>query len=173
MVEIATDKVDSYIPSPVAGKIIEVLFNEDDVVEVGKIIAILATEGEDVASSPAVAEKAEAPKAAAPVKAAPDEVPFTPERAAASAVSISSNADRFYSPLVKNIAKQESISVPELDTIAGTGSNGRVTKRDILGYVANRASAPVQTKAAAPVTPSNTGIYISKSIFANCDIIMF
>ncbi|MFT6333765.1 MAG: 2-oxoglutarate dehydrogenase E2 component (dihydrolipoamide succinyltransferase) [Saprospiraceae bacterium] len=167
ILEIATDKVDSDIPSPVAGKIIEVLFNEDDVVEVGKVIAILATEGEDVSPSPAVAEKAEAPSAAVPEKAEPANVPFTPEPAPIA--SSSSSSDRFYSPLVKNIAKQENISVTELDSIAGSGANGRVTKRDILEYVANRSSAPVQTTTAsvltttAPAAQSSTPPTSSKS----------
>ncbi len=171
ILEIATDKVDSEIPSPVAGKIIEILFNEDDVVDVGKVIAILATEGEDVSPSPAVVEKTEAPSAAAPEKAEPIEVPFAPEQAPESAPAESAvrttSSDRFYSPLVKNIAKQENISVAELDSIAGSGANGRVTKKDILGYVSNRTSVPtsVQTKAAvsAPVTQPNVSVTNSKS----------
>lgn len=155
ILEIATDKVDSDIPSPVAGKIIEILFKEDDVVEVGTVIALLATEGEEVAPSPAVQEKSEAPKAAAPQKT--EEVPFTPQPAAETSAG-TENSDRFYSPLVKNIAKQENISVPELDSIAGSGSNGRVTKKDILAYVANRTAPAtnVQSATAAPASAPST-----------------
>ncbi|MFT4532705.1 MAG: 2-oxoglutarate dehydrogenase E2 component (dihydrolipoamide succinyltransferase) [Saprospiraceae bacterium] len=167
ILEIATDKVDSDIPSPIAGKIIEILFKEDDVVEVGKVIAILATEGEDVSPSPAVVEKTEAPKAAAAEKTEPKEVPFTPEPAPVAMTTNSSSSDRFYSPLVKNIAKQENISIAELDSITGSGSNGRVTKRDILGYVEHRTTAPVstQTKSAtvAPSAPANIPAAASKS----------
>jgi 2-oxoglutarate dehydrogenase E2 component (dihydrolipoamide succinyltransferase) len=167
ILEIATDKVDSEIPSPVAGKIIEVLFNEDDVVEVGKVIAILATEGEDVSPSPAVEEKTEAPSAAIPEKAEPIEVPFSPEPAPAESAVKTTSSDRFYSPLVKNIAKQENISIAELDSIAGSGAKGRVTKKDILGYVSNRTSGPisVQSKAAvaASVAQPNGSVTNSKS----------
>ena len=167
ILEIATDKVDSDIPSPVAGKIIEIFFKEDDVVEVGKVIAILATEGEDVSPSPAIAEKTEAPKAAAPEKTEPIEVPFSPEPAPIVTTTSLSSSDRFYSPLVKNIAKQENVSVAELDSITGSGSNGRVTKRDILGYVERRTATPatIQTKTAtaAPGAPPNIPAAASKS----------
>jgi len=161
ILEIATDKVDSDIPSPVAGKIVSVMFQEDDVVEVGTAIAIIATEGEEVAASPAVAEKAETPKAQEPKPAAAPEVPFTPEVPAPAALKQeSSNPDRFYSPLVKNIAKQENISIAELDGIAGSGAKGRVTKRDILSYIKNRSSAAseatAKTSTAAPATKSTS-----------------
>ncbi len=154
ILEIATDKVDSEVPSPVEGVIAEILFKEEDVVEIGKVIAIIATEGEDVnvAASPAIEEKpqpestvngkvqqeAEAPKSAP--------VPATANVGAVPAASPASN--RFYSPLVKNIAKKENIGTGELDTIPGTGAQGRVTKKDILAYLENRTAAPV---APAPV----------------------
>lgn len=161
ILEIATDKVDSEIPSPVAGKIIEVLYPEDEVVEVGKAIAIIATEGEEPAASPAVAEKAEAPKEAAPTHSETTtkiDVPFTPEPSVSPSASKEiGSSSRFYSPLVKNIAKQENISVSELDSIQGSGSNGRVTKRDVLNYLStdkqsasngNVSSSPEVSKAA-------------------------
>ena len=158
ILEIATDKVDSDIPSPVAGTLIEVLFNEDDVVEVGKIIAIIATEGEDASPSPAIVEKTEAPKASAPETSVTADVPFTPEPASVVAQISTSSSDKFYSPLVRNIAKQENISIAELDTISGSGSNGRVTKKDILGYVTNRTSGTLVQAAATKtsVAQSNT-----------------
>jgi len=162
ILEIATDKVDSDIPSPVAGTLIEVLFKEDDVVEVGKVIAILATEGEDVSPSPAIEEKTEAPKASATEKPAPAKVPYTPAPAAETTPTNSASSDRFYSPLVKNIAKQENISIAELDTISGSGSNGRVTKRDILGYVSNKTSSPDSTNApTAPATQAQSNTVAS------------
>ncbi len=153
ILEIATDKVDSEIPSPVDGVIAEILFNVDDVVEVGKVIAIINTEGEEVSSNghhsteapaPAKAEvKEEAPKA-------PAQKP-TPVRASQKTETASDvSPSRFYSPLVKNIAKKENISVAELEQIPGTGSKGRVTKKDILAYINNGRT--MQAQASAPST---------------------
>ena len=156
ILEIATDKVDSEIPSPVAGKIIEVLYAEDDVVEVGKAIAIIATEGEEPAASPAIAEPTapaeDIPQPAEAKEPVKEEVPYVPEPAVVQSTSSSSDtATRFYSPLVKNIAKQENISLAELETVPGTGAKGRVTKKDILNYVSNRSAAPVAiSKPTAP-----------------------
>lgn len=177
ILEIATDKVDSEIPSPVAGKIIEVLFAEDAVVEVGKAIAIIATEGEEPSASPVIAQNfeqsnAEPPKAAKEIEKA--EVPFVPASSAVSAVvspqasasPISSSSElsgssRFYSPLVKNIAKQENVSISELDSIPGSGANGRVTKRDILNYISKGRTAAsngnATTAPVSPVTSSSNG----------------
>ena len=162
ILEIATDKVDSEIPSPVAGKIIEVLFEEDAVVEVGKAIAIIATEGEEPSASPAIAEKAEAPKEEVPTAAKEskkEEVPFVPEPTPAPSASVagmkSTDSNRFYSPLVKNIAKQENISIAELDSIQGSGAKGRVTKRDILNYISSGKPAAANGSAqSAPAAPS-------------------
>lgn len=150
ILEIATDKVDSEIPSPTAGKIVQVLFKEDEVVEVGTVIAIIATEGEDVAPSPAVAPAKDAPTPTASEAHPPAEVPYSPpsdtplpSAPASTAVSGKASADRFYSPLVKSIAKQENISVAQLDAISGTGANGRVTKRDVLAFVSSGKPAAV------------------------------
>lgn len=151
ILEIATDKVDSDIPSPVAGKIVEILYKEDDVVEVGNVIAIIATEGEDVSPSPAVAEKTEAPKATEPKNETVTDIPFTPDAAPSTASIDTSGSDRFYSPLVKNIAKQENISVAELDTIPGSGASGRVTKKDILNYISTKSSSPKATQSSPTV----------------------
>lgn len=154
ILEIATDKVDSEIPSPVAGKVVEILFKEDDVVEVGKVIAIIATEGEEPAASPAVAEKpAQKEAAPAPVAVKEEEIPYVP--AATSAPAVSSTEGRFYSPLVRNIAKQENISQAELDTVPGSGAKGRVTKNDVMNYLANRGNQPAAVHArAASATPT-------------------
>lgn len=151
VLEIATDKVDSEVPSPVDGVISEILFNVDDVVEVGKVIAIINTEGEEPAANGHVAvEKAEpvVEKAAAPaVQAKAEPLASTP--------TISNAGSRFYSPLVKSIAQKENISASELEQVPGTGSKGRVTKKDILNYLKNRtqtsASAPVAQHVTAPV----------------------
>lgn len=140
VLEIATDKVDSEVPSEVAGTLVEILFNTDDVVQVGQTIAIIETEGGAV----------EAPKAA--VAAAPvAEVAKTVEAAKETAAPADfSDSDKFFSPLVKNIAKEEGISLAELESIQGSGKDGRVNKEDILNYVKNRGSQPAAV--AAPVT---------------------
>lgn len=149
ILEIATDKVDSEIPSPVDGTIAEILYNVDDVVEIGKVIAIINTEGEE--SAPAAPTKEESPaeaKAVVEEAKADVAVPFVEPVADEN---IKSGEGRFYSPLVKNIAKAEGVSQSELDGISGSGQNGRVTKRDILGYVNDRGqkTAPSVKGAAA------------------------
>jgi 2-oxoglutarate dehydrogenase E2 component (dihydrolipoamide succinyltransferase) len=130
LLDIATDKVDSEVPSTGAGVITELLYKENDVVPVGAVIARINAGGA-VAAAPA------APAVAAPAQTASYTPPVT-----APAHSASSGA-RFYSPLVLNIAGTEGISMTELENISGTGNEGRVTKKDILAYVANRAAAPV------------------------------
>lgn len=173
VLEVATDKVDTEVPSTHAGVLKEILAKDGDVVEVGKPIAIIATEGED-AGAPA-APKAEAkaePKpevkveAAAPVAASNGAVHKTPV-----------TSDRFYSPLVKNIAKEEGIPLEELDTLPGSGKDGRVTKNDIIAYVETRGSQPVAapTPASAPAQvaakPAPAAPKVPASISAGDEII--
>jgi 2-oxoglutarate dehydrogenase E2 component (dihydrolipoamide succinyltransferase) len=152
VLEIATDKVDSEIPSPFEGKLIKKLFNENDVVQVGAVIAII--------SSDANASVAEAPKTAAPAQTAVATSTSSPVTSAPTADVDFSGSDKFYSPLVKSIAKEEGISITELDSIKGTGQDGRVTKADILAYLPNRnkqvTAAPVAQTTAASSTPAAT-----------------
>lgn len=133
VLEIATDKVDSEIPSPFEGFLAKKLFNDGDVVQVGKAVALISTEAPVAGSNGSVsappAEKKQ--EVAAHTAAAAATVPAT-------ATATETGSSRFYSPLVKSIAKQEGISVQELDTISGTGMHGRVTKNDILGYIPNK-----------------------------------
>jgi 2-oxoglutarate dehydrogenase E2 component (dihydrolipoamide succinyltransferase) len=145
VLEIATDKVDSEVPSPKGGVLKKLLFKEGDVVAVGAVIAIIAMEG-SAASAPA--PKVEATPE---VKAAVVEV----QKTIAVATQTASNAGgaRFYSPLVLNIAKEENVSMTELETIGGSGNEGRVTKKDILAYVANRGNAPAAQPSAPAATP--------------------
>lgn len=140
VVEVATDKVDSEVPSEVAGKIVEILFQVDDVVQVGQTIAIIETEGGDAESvaSPAANVAVEAVAKTVDVAKETTQVDFA-------------DSDKFFSPLVKNIAKEEGVSVQELEAIAGTGKDGRVTKNDILDYVKNRGS---QTQSVVASTPA-------------------
>ena len=150
VLEIATDKVDSEVPSPVAGVLGKQLFGEDEVVEVGKAIATIITEGADVSPSPAVAD---APDTEASPAAQVAETVVAAKAVAAPTVLDSPAPGRFYSPLVLNIAKSEGIGMDELERIPGSGKEGRVTKKDILSYVKNRSEAP------APVaTPASNGV---------------
>ena len=156
LLEIATDKVDTEVPSPVSGVLSEVLFKENDVVPVGKVIAVIATEGEaaeplpspSVAEMPAAVNGASSGNGASPAlveTAAPQPAFSTPARAG--------ETTRFYSPLVRNIAQKEQVSVQELESVPGSGMQGRVTKKDILAYVEQRRQAPPTPQPAAP-TPA-------------------
>ena len=141
VLEIATDKVDSEVPSEVDGVLIEKLFEADAVVQVGQTIAIIEIQGEetvsqDVPKEEPVALKADAVRAVA-------EIAKTVVAAKETVATVVSSNERFYSPLVKNIAKKEGVSQAELDTLTGTGKDERVTKNDILAHVANRGSQPV------------------------------
>lgn len=149
VLEIATDKVDSEVPSTAEGTITEILFKENDVVPVGTVIARIDTVGAGAAApapQPAVPVQQAAPQPA-PVAAAPVSAPQP--QAAAPAMS-AGDGNRFYSPLVLNIAAKEGIGMAELENIPGTGNEGRVTKKDILQYVANRGNGAVAQPQAAP-----------------------
>ncbi|TCK68734.1 2-oxoglutarate dehydrogenase E2 component (dihydrolipoamide succinyltransferase) [Winogradskyella wandonensis] len=153
VLEIATDKVDSEVPSEVDGVLVEKLFDVDDVVQVGQTIAVIETEGGETVEVKAPA--AETPKAE-PVKEAA-EVAQTVATAKETVAPIESTGERFYSPLVKNIAKEEGISQTELDSIGGTGKDGRVTKNDIKAYLESRSSAPkAEAKAVETSQPKVT-----------------
>jgi len=148
ILEIATDKVDSEIPAPVSGKIVEVLFKVDDVVEIGTVIARIESESAGSGAPSEVIEIAEPTPAPVPVKetvaavAAKTNAAPKVKPAKVAAVMSNGNTSRFYSPLVKNIARKEQISVAELESIPGSGKDGRVTKRDILHFVENKSAAP-------------------------------
>ena len=148
IVEVATDKVDSEVPTEVSGKIIEILFQKDDVVQVGQTIAIIETEGGDAAQP-----------TAAPVKeeVSVEKVEKTVAQAQETVEAADFNAsEKFFSPLVKNIAKEEGISIAELEAINGTGKDGRITKTDILDYVKNRGSQPAAAPAQKAPAPAQT-----------------
>lgn len=145
VLEIATDKVDSEVPSEVDGKLIEKLFQADDVVQVGQTIAIIETEG---GSDNGSEGEMETPAESAMVKEVEETVASAKETVQSS--ESYSDSNRFYSPLVRNIAKKEDVSLEELEKLEGSGKDGRVTKNDILGYLENRSSAPSETKDSAP-----------------------
>lgn len=162
VLEIATDKVDSEVPSEVDGVLVEKLFEVDDVVQVGQTIAVIEIDGDD--SGSAEAPKSEAPKSEpAKVEAVKEtvavaEVAKTVVAAKETAAPIVNSGDRFYSPLVKNMAKQEGISQDELDSIPGTGKDGRVTKNDMQSYIQNRGTQSqeisTKTEEAPKATPA-------------------
>jgi 2-oxoglutarate dehydrogenase E2 component (dihydrolipoamide succinyltransferase) len=132
VLEIATDKVDTEIPSTAAGILIKCLFNEGDVVQVGKAIAIISTDVN--ASVEAVEIKTIAPTQTNTVITESVSAPV----AELETIERNSSSGKFFSPLVRNIAKAERISVAELESISGTGANGRITKNDILAYIPNK-----------------------------------
>jgi 2-oxoglutarate dehydrogenase E2 component (dihydrolipoamide succinyltransferase) len=138
VLEIATDKVDSEVPSPNAGVLVELLYNENDVVAINKVIAIIETDASAALSASSSAVPTAASNGNGTTSSAKMvDVPFVP---APQVSQIEVQTGRFYSPLVRTIAQTEGISQSELDRIAGTGSEGRVTKKDILDYVANRSN---------------------------------
>ena len=141
--EIATDKVDSEVPSEFEGVIVELPHNEGDVVQVGEILCVIATEGDEATSNSIdVGSQSNPVEVAAPPKE--ESVPYVPEKASVPVESVQSNGSgRFYSPLVRKIAQAEGIGQQELDAIVGTGKEGRVTKKDMLAYLSSR-SAPAQ-----------------------------
>jgi len=138
VLEIATDKVDSEVPSPVAGTLVEIFFKENDVVAINKAIAIIETDAATAAiPSPAVpAADTTDNNRPAVTGSMPTAVPYLPAEPAVAAAG--STDSRFYSPLVRTIAKEEGISRDELDRLSGSGSEGRVTKKDILSYLESR-----------------------------------
>lgn len=169
VLEIATDKVDSEVPSTAAGVLVKRLFNEGDVVQVGQAIALISSDAEAPTKATALAHAA-----AVPPPTAQSPAPSIAPQPAAPAPQVQSLAGskngRFYSPLVRTIAATESVSQTELDTIPGTGAEGRVTKKDILAYISQRntgsstataavpspisAPAPSATSASAPPRPA-------------------
>ncbi len=150
LVEIATDKVDSEIPSPVDGTVKKIHYKEGDTVAVGAVIALVDIDGEETEQEPKADEKpeVEVEKEFREPEKAVKEIPAPVNPADADF----SNAQRFYSPLVKSIAKEESISVAELESIQGSGKDGRVTKKDVLQYLEDRSAGKTAPVAAAVAT---------------------
>ncbi|MDD4372989.1 MAG: dihydrolipoamide acetyltransferase family protein [Bacteroidales bacterium] len=147
IVEIATDKVDSEIPSPVEGKIVETLYSEGDVVAVGKVIAVVEMEGEDEEESVQAKSATQVEKTAKPDEKQAESSARKEDSEKDTVVNFA-DSNRFYSPLVKQIAKTENVSLSQLESIKGTGKEGRVTKNDILAFLENRTSKPEQTTSA-------------------------
>ena len=148
VLEIATDKVDSEVPSEVEGVLIQKLFEVDDVIEVGQTIAIIETESDtqEITVPAATVAEVSDPKEVVQLETSISKVKDEMK-------SVQSNETRFYSPLVKNIAKKEGVSQAQLDLIQGSGKDGRVTKNDILAYLSNvPAPKPVRVEVSKPFT---------------------
>ena len=166
VLDIATDKVDSEVPSTAAGTLAEILFNENDVVPIGAVIARIQVGDAAPAPAPTPTPAPVETPAPAPVYEEAKVVEEIPYQPAGAKMASTGSGMRFYSPLVLNIAQQEGISMAELEQIPGTGQDGRVSKKDILAYVASGrksvaaapvASTPVATAAPAP-TPAPTPV---------------
>lgn len=173
VLEIATDKVDSEVPSPASGTLIKRFFNEGDVVQVGALIAMIGSAGEGVSEVSVPVVKLEtAASIAKPVA----------HQAAPAVTSVSNGTGNgFYSPLVKSMAMQENISNAELESISGSGAEGRVTKKDVLAYIQKRNAAPASNSGSGsiierqPVTPAaanqSGSIAPAKSVSGDIEII--
>ena len=171
VLEIATDKVDSEVPSEVTGVLVEKLFEVDDVIQVGQTIAVIEIAGKGIVAEPSTAKTETVIAPAHEVIAAVE----TPIVEVASSV-VQSSDTRFYSPLVKNIAASEGISQQELDHISGSGKDGRVTKNDILQFVGNRRLQPAKTEvkqsiAETPVKESKAASAVPVSVNGGDEII--
>jgi 2-oxoglutarate dehydrogenase E2 component (dihydrolipoamide succinyltransferase) len=149
IVEIATDKVDSEVPAPEAGVLLKRLVGEGDVVKVGQPIASIGSAGSTVVAP--TAAPAEPKPAAVPTNGTAVKPQVVSD--ASSMIARTGGSGKFYSPLVRNIAKSEGISMQELEGIGGSGQGGRVTKQDVLDYLPQRGSKP-----AAPVTEPATSV---------------
>ena len=171
LLEIATDKVDSEIPSPVEGIVKKIFFKQDEVVAVGTVIAVIGLDGDESSDSDVQAEADEEPESATPEQ--------TPDTEESGDKQLVSSQDRFYSPLVRTIASKEGVSQDELDSIQGSGLKGRVRKEDLLSYLENRGekkpapepkaepkvSAPKpETAAATDTAPAPDKAPVQKSV---------
>ena len=133
IVEIATDKVDSEVPSPCTGILKKALFNEGDIVQVGSVFAVIETDQN-------VSKEIENEEVELSEMEVESEILKPLEKEVSEQILVESTSDRFYSPLVKSIAKKENINQDELDKIIGTGANGRVTKKDMLNYIDTKSN---------------------------------
>jgi 2-oxoglutarate dehydrogenase E2 component (dihydrolipoamide succinyltransferase) len=161
LLDIATDKVDSEVPSTAEGVIETILFNENDVVPIGTVIATIR-----VGANAAVSNSEPAPQPAQPQyedAKVVEEIPYTPSQPVQNSTPANGRdgaAIKFYSPLVLNIAQQEGISMTELENIPGTGQDGRVSKKDILAYVANKGTGQQQNAPQQTATPQTQQVTV-------------
>lgn len=169
VLEIATDKVDSEVPSPVAGKLVEQCFTKDQVAQVGDVLAVLEIDGaveeeaniaiDDSPASQGETLDVESPVVSQTVAPIPglDQLEDAEDTPRSPSLESFEDAGRFYSPLVKNIAVEEGVSLEELEQIDGSGLEGRVTKQDLLDYLSQRANkTPIQEQVSTPQNDAGT-----------------
>ena len=171
VLEIATDKVDTEVPAPFAGKLVEICFQVNDVAPIGSVLAKIEIAGENNAVVNTIVETPAPPAAApAPTREEIESIPYVPAAPVNTAPQETGNTEtRFYSPLVLNIAQSEGVSFSDLEKIPGTGSGGRVSKKDILNWVAAKKSgttANVVTPAAAEVNSSTVVPVANQNVVA-------
>ena len=159
--EVATDKVDSEIPSPVDGVITKILYPEDSLVAVGEVLAVVSLDGEDTGGSTDAGDADLAPKSEEKT-----DTEATDEKSTEKESSVDDSrklSNRFYSPLVKTIAKEENVSFDELESIEGSGAGGRVQKKDILEYIENRGSQKAEPAAKVETVTSSAPVVEKKA----------
>jgi catalytic domain of components of various dehydrogenase complexes len=153
IVEVSTDKVDTEVPTDVSGILAEIKFQVNDVVKVGEVIAVIETQ-EEISSSGETLDVVQQS-----VASLEKNIANIQQSTSAEPQVDFSKTERFYSPLVKNIAKKEGISLSELDSIKGTGLNDRVTKSDILDYLSHRTQGNAKHSATFDTTPADKRVY--------------
>ncbi len=160
VLEIATDKVDTEVPAPFAGKLVEICFQVNDVAPIGSVLAKIEVAGaNNVVSSTTVETAAPAPT---PIVEEIESIPYVPAAPVNTAPQETSNTEaRFYSPLVLNIAQSEGVSLHDLEKIPGTGSGGRVSKKDILNWVAAKKTETTPNVVPAAAAPVSTPVVVS------------
>jgi 2-oxoglutarate dehydrogenase E2 component (dihydrolipoamide succinyltransferase) len=169
IVEIATDKVDSEVPSPASGVLKEILFQEGDVVEVGTSFAVIQTEGKVENDSAPIASK-EANSQSVEIEKEVETTILEPLNETENIENLTANNDgKFYSPLVRSIAKEEGVTASDLNTIEGSGSNGRVTKKDILSYLSNKGNEKTSSPAAQTTSTAIKAVPVQHKSSASID----
>ena len=156
IVEVSTDKVDTEVPTDVSGILAEIKFQVNDVVKVGEVIAVIETQ-EEISSSGETLDVVQQS-----VASLEKNIANIQQSTSAEPQVDFSKTERFYSPLVKNIAKKEGISLSELDSIKGTGLNDRVTKSDILDYLSHRTQGKAKPSATFDATPADKRVYTKR-----------
>ena len=152
IVEIATDKVDSEVPSPSSGILKEILFQEGDVVEVGASFAVIQIDG-DVVTEPISSDSVESNSKSVEIEQEIETTILEPLNENGKVENLSSISDgKFYSPLVRSIAKEEGVPLNDLNNIEGSGSNGRVTKKDILSFISNKEKTTATSSSSKTTT---------------------
>ncbi|PLX16485.1 MAG: diapophytoene dehydrogenase [Salinivirgaceae bacterium] len=172
ILEIATDKVDSEVPSPVEGKIIDIRFAVDDVVPVGEVVAVIDLTGEGEVVEDGDQSKAESKTEDAKAEVEDKSTEQSKEENSQTGENdLNQKSERFYSPLVKSIAAKENVSFEELESIEGSGKNGRVQKKDILTYIENRGSQPKSAGQSKPQSSGSAPSPIKPSVSSSDEII--